>query len=79
MFGPFSSELPGVKNRSQHRDSVHFIYLFIYFDKVENANQAVEIVNVVYDPDTVTADYAQFWFCSFCSGIFMLKMYLFRH
>ncbi|GFV33973.1 hypothetical protein TNCV_2613711 [Trichonephila clavipes] len=38
----------------------------------ENASQAAEIVNGVYGADTVTANYVQFWFRRFCSGIFKL-------
>ncbi|GFX66667.1 histone-lysine N-methyltransferase SETMAR [Trichonephila clavipes] len=39
----------------------------------KNASQAVEIVNGVYGTDTVTANYVQFWFCRFRSGIFDVK------
>ncbi|GFY35070.1 hypothetical protein TNCV_5044451 [Trichonephila clavipes] len=35
--------------------------------------QAAEIVNGVYGADTVTANYVQFWFRRFCSGIFDAK------
>ncbi|GFV09040.1 histone-lysine N-methyltransferase SETMAR [Trichonephila clavipes] len=40
----------------------------------ENASQAVKIVNDVYGVDTVTANYAQFWFRQFRSGIFDVKV-----
>ena len=34
------------------------------------------IVNGVYDVNTVTANYTQFWFCRFRADFFMLKMHL---
>ncbi|GFW28973.1 histone-lysine N-methyltransferase SETMAR [Trichonephila clavipes] len=39
----------------------------------ENASQVAEIVNGVYGVDTVTANYVQFWFRRFRSGIFDVK------
>ncbi|GFW31992.1 histone-lysine N-methyltransferase SETMAR [Trichonephila clavipes] len=51
---------------------VHFSRNF-YFDKGENASQVAEIANGVYGADTVTANYVQFWFCRFRSGIFYVK------
>ncbi|GFW41840.1 histone-lysine N-methyltransferase SETMAR [Trichonephila clavipes] len=39
----------------------------------ENASQGAEIVNGVYGTDTVTANYVQFWFRRFRSGIFDFK------
>ncbi|GFX61470.1 histone-lysine N-methyltransferase SETMAR [Trichonephila clavipes] len=45
--------------------------LFTFFG--ENASQGAEIANGVYGVDTVTANYVQFWFCSFRSGIFDVK------
>ncbi|GFX42869.1 histone-lysine N-methyltransferase SETMAR [Trichonephila clavipes] len=39
----------------------------------ENASQAAEIPNDVYGADTVTANYVQFWFRLFLSGIFSVK------
>ncbi|GFU70381.1 histone-lysine N-methyltransferase SETMAR [Trichonephila clavipes] len=36
----------------------------------ENASQVAEIANGVYGADTVTANYVQFWFRRFRSGIF---------
>ncbi|GFW99111.1 hypothetical protein TNCV_3008811 [Trichonephila clavipes] len=40
----------------------------------ENASHAAEIVNGVYGADTVTANYVQFWFRRFLSGIFDVKV-----
>ncbi|GFW30087.1 histone-lysine N-methyltransferase SETMAR [Trichonephila clavipes] len=39
----------------------------------ENARQAAEIENGVNGADTVTANYVQFWFRQFHSGIFDVK------
>ncbi|GFW89443.1 histone-lysine N-methyltransferase SETMAR [Trichonephila clavipes] len=39
----------------------------------ENASQGAEIANGVYGADTVTANYLQFWFRRFRSGIFDFK------
>ncbi|GFV48337.1 histone-lysine N-methyltransferase SETMAR [Trichonephila clavipes] len=39
----------------------------------ENASQVPEIANGVYGADTVTANYVQFWFSRFHSGIFNVK------
>ncbi|GFV00140.1 histone-lysine N-methyltransferase SETMAR [Trichonephila clavipes] len=39
----------------------------------ENASQAADIVNGVYRADTITANYVQFWFGLFRSGIFDVK------
>ncbi|GFU60646.1 histone-lysine N-methyltransferase SETMAR [Trichonephila clavipes] len=39
----------------------------------KNASQATEIVHGVYDAYTVTANYVQFWFRRFHSGIFVVK------
>ncbi|GFU20222.1 histone-lysine N-methyltransferase SETMAR [Trichonephila clavipes] len=44
-----------------------------FFDKGKNASQAAEIVNGVYGADTVTANYVQFWFRRFRTGIFDVK------
>ncbi|GFT77611.1 histone-lysine N-methyltransferase SETMAR, partial [Trichonephila clavipes] len=38
-----------------------------------NASQVAEIVNGVYGTDNVTANYVQFWFRRFSSGIFDVK------
>ncbi|GFV48552.1 histone-lysine N-methyltransferase SETMAR [Trichonephila clavipes] len=43
-----------------------------FFDKGENASQA-EIAHVTYGVNTVTANYVQFWFRRFHSGIFDVK------
>ncbi|GFV28767.1 hypothetical protein TNCV_3987171 [Trichonephila clavipes] len=40
----------------------------------ENESQVAEIVNGVYGADTVTANYVQFWFRRFRSGIFDVKV-----
>ncbi|GFW69459.1 hypothetical protein TNCV_488081 [Trichonephila clavipes] len=40
----------------------------------ENASQAAEILNDVYDADTVTANCVQFWFHRFRSGIVDVKV-----
>ncbi|GFX18292.1 histone-lysine N-methyltransferase SETMAR [Trichonephila clavipes] len=47
--------------------------LRFFFDKGENTSQAADIVNGVYGADTVTANYVQFWFRRFRSGIFDVK------
>ncbi|GFV21223.1 histone-lysine N-methyltransferase SETMAR [Trichonephila clavipes] len=44
-----------------------------FFVKDENAIQVAEIVDGVYGADTVTANYVQFWFRRFRSGIFDVK------
>ncbi|GFQ99215.1 histone-lysine N-methyltransferase SETMAR [Trichonephila clavata] len=53
-------------------EEIQYILQF-FFDKGENASQVAEIVNGVYGADTVTANYAQFWFCRSSSGIFDVK------
>lgn len=55
-----------------NKEKIRYILEF-FFDKGENASQAAENVNSVYGPDTVTANYAQFWFRRFRSGIFDVK------
>lgn len=55
-----------------NKEKIRYILQF-FFDKGENASQAAEIVNGVYGPDTVTANYVQFWFRRFRSGIFDVK------
>ncbi|GFW43752.1 histone-lysine N-methyltransferase SETMAR [Trichonephila clavipes] len=40
----------------------------------ENTSQVAEITNGVYGADTVTANYVQFWFRRFRSGIFDAKV-----
>ncbi|GFW91424.1 histone-lysine N-methyltransferase SETMAR [Trichonephila clavipes] len=47
--------------------------LQFFFDIGENASQVAEIVNGVYAADTVTANYVQFWFRRFRSGVFDVK------
>ncbi|GFS87597.1 histone-lysine N-methyltransferase SETMAR [Trichonephila clavipes] len=71
LFGPFSCELQGVKNESQQREIQYNLQFF--FDKSETASQAAEIVNGVYGADILTANYVQFWFRRFRSGIFYVK------
>ncbi|GFW11456.1 histone-lysine N-methyltransferase SETMAR [Trichonephila clavipes] len=66
-----SCELQGVKNGSQQREIRFFLQFF--FDKGQNASQVAEIANSVYGADTVTANYVQFWFRRFRSGIFAVK------
>ncbi|GFX72521.1 putative DD34D transposase [Trichonephila clavipes] len=44
-----------------------------FFDKGKNSSQVAEIVNGVYGAYTVTANYVQFWFRRFRSGIFVVK------
>ncbi|GFV05542.1 histone-lysine N-methyltransferase SETMAR [Trichonephila clavipes] len=56
-----------------NKEKIRYILQF-FLDKGENASQAAEIVNGVYGADTVTANYAQFWFRRFRSGIFNVKV-----
>ncbi|GFX74176.1 histone-lysine N-methyltransferase SETMAR [Trichonephila clavipes] len=55
------------------KEKIRFILQF-FSDKGENASQAAEIVNGVYGAVTVTANYLQFWFRRFHSGIFDVKV-----
>ncbi|GFU79540.1 histone-lysine N-methyltransferase SETMAR [Trichonephila clavipes] len=55
-----------------NKGKIWYILQF-FFDKGESASQAAEIVNDVYGIDTVTANYVQFWFRRFRSGIFDVK------
>ncbi|GFW57305.1 histone-lysine N-methyltransferase SETMAR [Trichonephila clavipes] len=55
-----------------NKKKIRYILQF-FFDKGENAIQGAEIVNGVYGADTVTANYVQFWFRRFRSGIFDVK------
>ncbi|GFU85007.1 histone-lysine N-methyltransferase SETMAR [Trichonephila clavipes] len=55
-----------------NKEKIQYILQF-FFDKGENANQVAEIANGVYGADTVTANYVQFWFHRFRSGIFDVK------
>ncbi|GFX96676.1 transposable element Tc3 transposase [Trichonephila clavipes] len=64
-------ELQGVKNGSQQRENT--VLFTVFFDKGENASQVAEIANDIYGANTVTANYLQFWFRRFRSGIFDVK------
>ncbi|GFX37743.1 histone-lysine N-methyltransferase SETMAR [Trichonephila clavipes] len=55
-----------------NKEKIRYILQFV-FDKGENTSQVTEIVNGVYGADTVTANYMQFWFHRFRSGIFGVK------
>ncbi|GFX62483.1 histone-lysine N-methyltransferase SETMAR [Trichonephila clavipes] len=55
-----------------NKEKIRYILQF-FFDKGENASQVAEIGNGVYGADTVTANYVQFWFRRFRSGIFNVK------
>lgn len=55
-----------------NKEKIRYILQF-FFDKGENASQTAEIVNGVYGANTVTANYVQFWFRRFRSGIFDVK------
>ncbi|GFW37371.1 histone-lysine N-methyltransferase SETMAR [Trichonephila clavipes] len=56
-----------------NKEKIRYILQF-FLDKGKNASQAAEIVNADYGADTVTANYIQFWFRRFCSGIFDVKV-----
>ncbi|GFU75971.1 histone-lysine N-methyltransferase SETMAR [Trichonephila clavipes] len=55
-----------------NKEKIRF-FLQFFFDKGETASQGAEIANGVYGADTVTANYLQFWFRQFRSGIFDFK------
>ncbi|GFV49696.1 reverse transcriptase domain-containing protein [Trichonephila clavipes] len=55
-----------------NKEKIRF-FLQFFFDKGENASQGAEIANGVYGADIVTANYVQFWFRRFRSGIFDFK------
>ncbi|GFX70455.1 histone-lysine N-methyltransferase SETMAR [Trichonephila clavipes] len=55
-----------------NKEKIRYILQF-FFDKGENTSRVAEIVNIVYCADTVTANYVQFWFRRFRSGIFDVK------
>ncbi|GFT54717.1 histone-lysine N-methyltransferase SETMAR [Trichonephila clavipes] len=55
-----------------NKEKIRF-FLQFFSDKGENASQGAEIANDVYGTDTVTANYLQFWFRRFRSGIFNVK------
>ncbi|GFW01555.1 histone-lysine N-methyltransferase SETMAR [Trichonephila clavipes] len=52
-----------------NKEKIRFFFQF-FFDEGGNASQVAEIRNSVYGPDTVKANYVQFWFRRFRSGIF---------
>ncbi|GFX03752.1 histone-lysine N-methyltransferase SETMAR [Trichonephila clavipes] len=55
-----------------NEEKIRYILQF-FFDSGENASQVAKIVKGVYDVDTVTANYLQFWFRRFRSGILKVK------
>ncbi|GFV39865.1 histone-lysine N-methyltransferase SETMAR [Trichonephila clavipes] len=55
-----------------NKEKIRF-FLKFFFDKGENASQVAEIVNDIYGANTLTANYVQFWFRRFRSGIFDVK------
>ncbi|GFX31770.1 histone-lysine N-methyltransferase SETMAR [Trichonephila clavipes] len=55
-----------------NKEKIRYILQF-FFDKGKNANQVAEIVHGVNGADIVTANYLQFWFRRFRSGIFDVK------
>ncbi|GFU21395.1 histone-lysine N-methyltransferase SETMAR [Trichonephila clavipes] len=55
------------------KEKIPYILQF-FFDKDKNASQAAEIVHGVYGVHTATANYVQFWFRRFRSGIFDVKV-----
>ncbi|GFW59416.1 histone-lysine N-methyltransferase SETMAR [Trichonephila clavipes] len=55
-----------------NKEKIRF-FLQFFFDKGENASQVAEIANCVYGADTITANYVQFGFHRFHSGIFDVK------
>ncbi|GFV15442.1 histone-lysine N-methyltransferase SETMAR [Trichonephila clavipes] len=55
-----------------NKEKIWFLLQF-FFDKGENASQVAEIANGVYGANTVSANYVQFWFRLFRSGIFDVK------
>ncbi|GFU14146.1 histone-lysine N-methyltransferase SETMAR [Trichonephila clavipes] len=56
-----------------NKEKIQYILQF-FLGKGENASQGAEIVNGVYGFDTVIANYVQFWFRKFRSGIFDVKV-----
>ncbi|GFW75532.1 histone-lysine N-methyltransferase SETMAR [Trichonephila clavipes] len=54
------------------KEKIRYMLQF-FFDKGKNARQVTEIVHGVCCADTVTANYVQFWFRRFRSGIFDVK------
>ncbi|GFU79888.1 histone-lysine N-methyltransferase SETMAR [Trichonephila clavipes] len=55
-----------------NKEKIRF-FLQFFFDEGENGSQKAEIANGTYVVDTVTANYVQFWFRRFRSGIFDVK------
>ncbi|PRD17719.1 UNVERIFIED_CONTAM: Histone-lysine N-methyltransferase SETMAR [Trichonephila clavipes] len=55
-----------------NKEKIRYILQF-FFDKGENSSQVAETADSVYSADTVTANYLQFWFRQFRSGIFDIK------
>ncbi|GFX18124.1 histone-lysine N-methyltransferase SETMAR [Trichonephila clavipes] len=55
-----------------NKEKIRFILQF-FFDKGENSSQVAENENGLYGCDTVTANYVQFWFRRFRSGICYVK------
>ncbi|GFT27454.1 histone-lysine N-methyltransferase SETMAR [Trichonephila clavipes] len=55
-----------------NKEKIRYILQF-FFDKSKMQTQVAEIVNGVYAADTVTANYVQFCFRQFRSGIFDVK------
>ncbi|GFW54516.1 histone-lysine N-methyltransferase SETMAR [Trichonephila clavipes] len=60
-------------NKERIRYILHF-----FLDRGKNASQAAEIMNGVYGAHTATANYVQFWFRRFRSGIFDAKVASYR-
>ncbi|GFX41451.1 retrovirus-related Pol polyprotein from type-1 retrotransposable element R1 [Trichonephila clavipes] len=77
-FNPDKTRFMAIEKRNVCYDAFQ-LYLdgtpltMFFFDKGENASQVTEIANYVYGTDTVTANYLQFWFRQFRSGIFDVK------
>ncbi|GFT60048.1 histone-lysine N-methyltransferase SETMAR [Trichonephila clavipes] len=55
-----------------NKEKIWFSLQF-FFDKNGNASQVAEIANGVYGVSTGTANYVEFWFRRFRSGIFDVK------
>ncbi|GFX18588.1 hypothetical protein TNCV_3310491 [Trichonephila clavipes] len=71
-FDSFGCEFQGVKDGSQHKQKEKKFGTFYILPVIKAKMQASWLklcVNAVYSPDTVTANYAQFWFHRFCSGM----------
>ncbi|GFS84107.1 histone-lysine N-methyltransferase SETMAR [Trichonephila clavipes] len=68
-----SSTTGETKTRHISHEKCLFWKRQFFFRKSGNASQVAEIVNSVYGVNTVTANYMQFWFRRFRSGIFDVK------